>query len=216
MNLEFGQTPWDALSDADLLVQFRQMHLVLQEASHYLENMYRIGRTSAASEYWTHPQGSGAYAREIVQQTLERAQAIATTSCRKEILLAVFALYIAIEETSSVAQMSRLARTSAFWVQDLNHFLYYDDDEMREHLFKGFSRYAVDLLFEDRTFPVRKDWVVCPVCGEVFAKGLRTDDSPIRPGAIHKDVLPIDLTCKGVLRAYSWTDLNRPDLEKTT
>lgn len=211
--LPFGQTPYDTFDAARLRKKFDRMFATLKVANRQLKSIRNILESAHPGQPFFSSEGWGAKDFEFMKQALERAKKIHKRSKRKEILLAVYALLQGILSAYNVSfKIMEGSNALVLQAQLRSHLLPKDHD--RENLYRNFFRYAIDFLFEDREVSIRPAWTVCPTCNAVSANAYFDKPRKLIPGSVHKDVSRIHPDCDGVLRAYTWKDLNRPDLEQ--
>lgn len=85
-----------------------------------------------------------------------------------------------------------------------------NDKYSDEDVYRVFYRYANDLLFDSSKYEIGSNWLVCPVCGDMWG----TNGDHIKEGMKCTDGPRRNTKCDGVLRKLEWSDLDPAHGEK--
>lgn len=200
--LVFGQTPWDFLSLDRLRRIQKRMRSVLEIAQSHFDFALSLIEKNPV---FFGPIGRGGKNVERIKQALARANKIDKTSERKDLLLSIYTLYRGLRSAQDLGDC--YGQTTAKWYVNLEHACGVTS-KSREFLYRNFFCVVEGLLFDSSVIKiVEGPMMVCPACDNCFS------NLTARAGHVHKHVSLSNPDCEGVLRAYTWTDLHRPDLE---
>ena len=199
--LEFGQTPWDNLSEDELRGVSEIMLTLIREIVPFLVG-YRRESWKTNYIFWG-TDGVGGQSVSKIQQALRRAEQITPDSSSAAVLLSVLTMYNASRAVRSVFLMSELDQ---LWQEsfegDYQQATRHTQGYVTDDTYHMFFRYATDLLFRGR----KRNWVVCPRCGEMT--GSNSNRSGEKCSGFHQP------GCIGTYRELGWGDLNRPEFSQ--
>ncbi|MFH1405320.1 MAG: hypothetical protein ABIH21_04470 [Patescibacteria group bacterium] len=202
--LEFGKTPWDELEVVDLQMCLLAMSVALQSIAYPMLSEVMSMAIARGSDipFWG-KNGTGGKTFSKVAQAQQQAQAVSVQLDRNQLLRLVCTTFDALDAARSLFFQTNMQREFVLLDKLLGEM---SCGFSAGRIYYSFFRYAANLLFDSSEFNIGHGWVVCDKCGEITA-----DDRDLVLLGGSCPVTVDGSRCDGTLRAYTWTDLGRPE-----